>query len=124
MRFIMMIQGDKNYEAGKPPDPRLNEAIGKLAQDMTKSGVLLSTEGLLPSSRGARVTVANGKLMVTDGPFAETKEIIGGFAIVQVRSKQAAIEMGSDFMELHRQILGPEWEGVCEIRELSERGEP
>ncbi len=120
MRFMMMIKGDKDYEAGAPPDPRLMAAIGTLTEEMIKAGVVLSSEGLLPSSKGARIRVAGGKLTVTDGPFSEAKEVIGGFAIVQASSKDEAIAMGSDFMRLHRDILGPAWEGECEVRQLAD----
>ena len=118
MRFMTMIEGDKNYEAGAPPDPRLMAAIGKLTEEMMKAGVVVATEGLHPSSKGARIQASGGKLTVTDGPFSEAKELIGGFAILQVKSKAEAIEMGRRFMQLHQDILGPTWEGHLEIRQL------
>jgi hypothetical protein len=111
MRFMMMIKADKNYEAGMPPSAELMAAMGKYTEDMTKSGALLSTGGLLPSSQGSRIKVSGGKLAVIDGPFAETKELIGGFAIVQAKSKTEALEMARSFMQLHRDVLGPSWEG-------------
>jgi hypothetical protein len=93
-------------------------AIGKLTEEGIKSGVLLATEGLLPSSKGALVRLSGGKLTVTDGPFAEAKELIGGFAIIQVKSKEEAVEQASRFMRLHQEILGPSYTGECEIRQL------
>ena len=120
MRFMTMIKADKNYEAGAPPDPRRMAAIGELTEEMIKAGVVLATEGLLPSSKGARLRLSGGKLTVTDGPFAEAKELIGGFAILRAKSKQEAIELGSRFLRLHEQILGPTWEGECEIRQLAD----
>ena len=87
---------------------------------MIKAGVVLATEGLLPSSKGARVRLSDGKLTLIDGPFTETKELVGGFAIVKASSKAEAIELGSKFMMLHREALGGKWEGECEIRQLSE----
>jgi hypothetical protein len=120
MRFIMMVKADKNYEAGAPPDPKLLAAMGQFTHEMIKAGVVLAAEGLLPSSKGARVRVAEGKLTVIDGPFTEAKELIGGFAIVKASSKAEAIELGSRFMLLHKQALGGAWEGECEIRQLSE----
>jgi hypothetical protein len=77
MRFMIMVKADKDYEAGLPPKPELLGAIGKLSHDMVRAGVLVQTGGLLPSSRGARVRASGGKLSVTDGPFAETKELVG-----------------------------------------------
>ena len=88
MRFMMMVKVDKDYEAGLPPKPEPLAAIGKLTHDMVKAGVLLETGGLLPSSRGARVRASGGKLSVTDGPFAETKELVGGYAIVAAKSRE------------------------------------
>jgi hypothetical protein len=122
MRFIMMIKANKDYEAGVPPDPKLLAAIGQYTQEMIKKGVVLATEGLLPSSKGARVRLTDGKLTVTDGPFTEAKELIGGFAIVKASSRKEAIELGSRFMMLHKEALGGKWEGECEIRQLSEYG--
>ena len=118
MRFMMMVKADKAYEAGLPPNPELIGAIGKLSDEMVQAGVLLETGGLLPSSRGARVRVSGGKLTVTDGPFAETKELIGGYAIVQASSREQAIELGKQFMELHARVLGPSYDGECEVRQL------
>jgi hypothetical protein len=118
MRFMTMVKADKNYEAGAPPDPRLMEAIGKLSEEMMKAGVLVSSEGLLPSSKGARIRASGGKLSVTDGPFSEAKELIGGLAILQVKSKDEAIELARRFMTVHQDVLGPGWEGEIEIRQL------
>ena len=118
MRFMMMVKADPNYEAGKPPNPELLEAIGKLTDDMVKAGVLVQTGGLLPSSKGARVRVSRGSLSVTDGPFPETKELIGGYAIVEAASRDDAIQLGRRFMELHAKIIGPSYDGECEIRQL------
>ncbi len=118
MRFMMIVKADKDYEAGAPPNPELMAAIGKLAEEGMKSGVVVSNGGLLPSSQGARIQVSEGKLTVTDGPFAETKELIGGYAIIQANSRKEAIELGSNFMQLHADILGPAYEGQLEIRQM------
>jgi hypothetical protein len=118
MRFMVMVKADKDYEAGLPPKPELLAAIGKLSQDMVKAGVLLETGGLLPSSRGARVRASGGKLSVTDGPFAETKELVGGYAILQAKSRDEAVELGKQFMEVHVTVLGSSYDGECEIRQL------
>jgi hypothetical protein len=93
------------------------DAMGKLAEDATKAGVLVETGGLLQSAAGARVRVSGGKITVTDGPFAEAKELVGGYAILEVKSKAQAIEETRRFMELHRQHW-PGWEGEAEIRQI------
>ena len=118
MRFMMMMKADKNYEAGIPPSPELMAAIGKLTADMVEAGVLVQTGGLLPSSKGAQIRASRGALTVTDGPFPETKEVIGGFAIVEVASRDEAIKLARRFMELHVTVSGPSYEGECEIRQL------
>jgi len=118
MRFMMIVKGDKNYEAGAPPKPELLAAIGKLSEEMIKAGVLLDMGGLLPSSKGARINVKQGKLTVTDGPFSEAKELIGGYAILQVKSREEAIERGRRFMQLHADVLGPSYDGELEIRQM------
>ena len=118
MKFMMMIKADRSYEAGAPPSPELMAAIDKLTEEMTKTGVMVDTGGLYPSSKGARVRAAGGTLSVTDGPFTEAKELIGGYAIVNVNSKADAIDLTKRFMKLHSDILGPSWEGECEIRQM------
>jgi hypothetical protein len=123
MRFMVMVKADKDYEAGLPPKPELLAAIGKLSQDMVKAGVLLETGGLLPSTRGARVRASGGKLSVTDGPFTETKELVGGYAIVQAQSRDEAVELGKQFMEVHVTVLGSSYDGECEIRQLFDAGD-
>jgi hypothetical protein len=92
MRFMMMIKADKNSEAGIMPGEDLLVAMGKYNEELIKAGVMLAGEGLQPSSKGARVRFAGGKSTVIDGPFAETKELVAGFWIIQVKSKEEAIE--------------------------------
>ena len=123
MRFMVMVKANKDYEAGLPPKPELLAAIGKLSHDMVEAGVLLETGGLLPSSRGARVRASGGKLSVTDGPFTETKELVGGYAIVQAQSRDEAVELGKQFMEVHVTVLGSSYNGECEIRQLFDAGD-
>ena len=118
MRFMMIVKADKDYEAGVPPKAELIAAIGKLSEEMARSGILLESGGLLPSSAGARVRVAGKRLTVTDGPFAETKELVGGFAILQAKSKEEAIELGKRFMQVHAEVLGPSYEGELEVRQV------
>ena len=92
MRFMVLVKADKNSEAGVMPSQQLLTAMGKYNEDLAKAGVLLAAEGLHPSSKGARVRFAGGKKTVIDGPFTETKELIAGFWLWQVKSKEEAIE--------------------------------
>jgi hypothetical protein len=123
MRFMMIVKADKDYEAGKPPSQAMMEAVGKHAETMMKAGVLLDSGGLLPSRMGARILVGKGKMTVTDGPFAETKELIGGYAVLQADSKEEAIELGRQFMQIHIDVLGPGYEGELEIRQMFDPGQ-
>jgi hypothetical protein len=118
MRFMMIVKANKAYEAGEPPNPKLMAAVAKLGEEQMKKGTLLMTGGLAPSSQGARVYVSGGTLDVKDGPFSETKELVGGFAIMQAESLAEAIEHGRRFMSLHREVMGPSYEGQLEIRPL------
>ncbi len=122
MRFMMIVKADRDYEAGRPPSPALMAAIGELTGEMTRTGVVLETGGLLPSAAGARINVSKGRLTVTDGPFIEVKELIGGYAIIRARSKAEAVEHGKRFMAVHADTLGPGYEGELEIRQLAEFG--
>ena len=92
MRFMVLVKADKNSEAGVMPSQQLLTAMGKYNEQLAKAGVLLAAEGLHPSSKGARVRFAGGKKTVIDGPFTETKELIAGFWLWQVKSKEEAIE--------------------------------
>jgi hypothetical protein len=102
MRFMMIYKpaDTKDMEAGVPPTQDEMAKMGAFIGELAASGVLLATDGLQPSSKGARVRLAKGKLTVTDGPFTETKELIAGFAIVQVKSKAEAIELAERFLKL------------------------
>jgi hypothetical protein len=92
MRFMVMVKATKSSEAGELPDRKLIEDMGRFNEELVKAGVMLAGEGLQPSSKGARVRFAGDKRTVIDGPFAETKELIAGFWIFQVKSKAEAIE--------------------------------
>src|SRR5262245_41423492 len=116
MRFMLIARATKDSEAGVPPDPRLMAAIGKFAEEMTKAGVMLEMGGLAPSSKGARLRLSGGKVTVTDGPFAEAKELIGGYAIVQVKSKEEAVELARRFLMIHAEVLGPSYVAESEVR--------
>ena len=92
MRFMVIVKADKNSEAGVMPDEKLLAEMGKYNEELAKAGVLLAGEGLHPSSRGARVRFSGSKRTVIDGPFPETKDLVAGFWIFQVKSKEEAIE--------------------------------
>ena len=104
MRFLIMHKSNEENEAGVPPSKELIEGMGKLMEESSRAGVLLAAEGVHPSSRGARLSFSGGKRTVTDGPFAEAKELIAGFAIVQVESKEEAIEWATRFAEVHGDV--------------------
>jgi hypothetical protein len=110
MRFLSIY---KHAERNTPPTPEEMAAMGKLIEEAMKAGWLLSTEGCMPTAMGARVRRSDGKVTVTDGPFAETTEVVGGFAILKANSKAEAIEMTKGF-------LGHVGEGECELRQLYE----
>jgi hypothetical protein len=118
MKFMLISYATKDWEAGLPPDPRLLATIPRLSETMPKGGSLVGTGGLAPSAMGAKVRVSGGKVVVTDGPFSETKEIVGGYAIVDVRSKEDAIAIAREFWQLHVDVLGPSYEGAGEIRQM------
>jgi hypothetical protein len=120
MRYLMMVKGDDDYEAGKPPSPEMMAAVGAHAEKMAKAGVLLDMGGLLPSAAGAKVVIEGGKARVVDGPFSESKELIGGYAILKADSKEEAIRLGREFMQLHVDVLGPSYSGELEIRQMAD----
>ncbi len=122
MRYMMIVKGDENFAESGPPPMELMEAIGKLGEEATKAGKMVSMGGLHHSSKGATVRLKGGKLITTDGPFTEAKEVIGGFTILNLASKEEAIQEAIKFMELHRR-LWPTWEGVTEVRPMYEENE-
>jgi len=98
MRYMIIV---KMTEPSPPPSSEMLAAMGKLNEEMIAAGVLLAAEGLQPSRSGAKVRMQNGKLEVRDGPFAEAKELIGGYAVLEAPSKEAAIALGAEFVQLH-----------------------
>lgn len=121
MRFMMLVKATPESEAGLPPNPELMAAIGRLTEEQLASGKLvamLDGGGLLPSSRSARVKLAGGRVSTVDGPFTEAKELVGGYAIMEVRSMEDALELGREFMQVHAEVMGPGYEGELEIRPL------
>ena len=133
MRFMVMVKANKDSEAGVMPSKEMLEAMGKFNEEMVKAGVMLAGEGLQASSKGARIHFNQGKPTVTDGPFTEAKELIAGYWIIQVKSKQEAIEwmkrcpppMGNGAGELEiRQVFEASDFGAeltPELREAEER---
>lgn len=118
MRFMMIVKATRDSEAGVPPPVELMSAIARLGQEAALAGRMVASGGLLPSSAGVRVDVARGRLRVTDGPFSEAKELVGGFAIFELPSRAEAVAAGRAFMQLHADVLGPDWEGQLEIRPM------
>jgi len=108
MRFLSIY---KHPESNTPPSPEEMARMGQLVEDWMKSGKLLATEGCLPSVLGARVRVDSGKFTVSDGPFTEAKEVVGGFAILEAPSREAAVEYAKEFLQFTGQ-------GECELRQL------
>ncbi len=109
MRFLCLYKSAK--PEGTPPTQEEMEKMGKLIEHDMKSGILLATEGCLPSAKGARIRLSGGKFTVTDGPFTESKEVIGGFALIRAKSKEEAIEYTKNFLK----IAG---DGETEIRQV------
>jgi hypothetical protein len=120
MRFMMLIKANKDFEAGVPPSQKLMAAMGQLSEEMTRAGVVLSSEGMLPSSAGTRIRYSAGKRSVIDGPFTEAKELIGGFAIVRAASKQEALALAERVVAIHIECGVPEFE--MEVRPLFDPG--
>jgi len=112
MRFLSMIRINEN--SGQVPSEQLMTDMGKLIEEQTRAGVLISTAGLRPTSEGKRLRLRRGKLSIVDGPFTEAKEVIGGYAILEAKSKEEAVELTKRFLEIH----GDEWDIECEVRQL------
>ncbi|GAB2543373.1 YciI family protein [Rhodanobacter koreensis] len=114
MRFLSMVRINEN--SGQQPSEQLMSDMGKLMEEMTRAGVLLDTAGLRPTSEGVRVKLSRGKISVIDGPFTETKEVIGGYAMIQASSREEAIQWTRRFLQVH----GDEWDIDCEVRQVAE----
>jgi hypothetical protein len=114
MKYLTFV---RSSEKNGPPPPALMAAIGQLGADASRAGTLVLMGGLYQSAKGARVRLADGKITVTDGPFTESKEVIGGYAMHQVNSYEEAVKLTVDFMELHR-LHWPGWEGESELRQV------
>jgi hypothetical protein len=114
MRFMMMVKAAEN--SGMPPKA-LMDAMEKLTVDAVKNGTMVMGGGLAPTAQSNRIRLSGGKISVIDGPFTESKEVIGGFAIMDLKSKEEALEVAKHFIDLHRQHW-PGWEGESEVRQM------
>ena len=121
MRFMFIVKSAHFA----PPPPKLLEAMDKLADREIKAGRMLDNGGLTPLAAGAQVRVIDGRLSVVDGPFVEAKEVIGGYAVFELRNKEEALASAVEFMQLHKDLF-PGWEGTCELRAFASapHGEP
>ena len=113
-RYLSMIRIDEQNLPAEGPSPEFSERMGALFEEVTKAGVMLDTAGLTPTSEGTRVTWSGGKLRYTDGPFTETKEVVGGYAILQAKDKAEALEWTNRFLQIHEET----WTVTAEIREI------
>ena len=115
-RYLSLIRIDERNAPTDDPGPEFDQRMGALFEEITKAGVMLDTAGLTPTSEGTRVTWSGGKFRFTDGPFTESKEVIGGYAILQAKDKAEALEWTKRFLEIH-----PEhWTVTSEVREIAE----
>lgn len=115
-RYLSMIRIDENAAPPEGPSPELMQRMDELIEEMTKAGVLLDTAGLTPAAQGKRVRWEGGGLTVTDGPFAESKEVVGGYALIQAKDMAEAVEWTKRFLKVHEE----HWTVTCEVRELAE----
>jgi hypothetical protein len=118
MKCLMLIKHSESYRA-EPIPQALMDAMGDFVAEGLRSGVLKDTAGLRSTAEGFRVRSSGNRLKVTDGPFTEAKEVVGGYALVEVASKEEALEVARQFMELHR-VHWPAFDGECEVRPLED----
>jgi len=114
MRFMMMV---KHAEISGPPPKELMDAIAILTEEAHKNGTIRGNGGLAPMAQTTRVRLSGGQIKVTDGPFAEAKEVVGGYAEFELKSKEEAVKSAVEFMELHKKYW-PGWEGETEVRQI------
>jgi hypothetical protein len=120
VKYLSFIRHSEKHRASPPP-AELMQAMGAFVERSKRDGTLVDTGGLLPSKEGARVRLDGGKITVTDGPFSESKEVIGGWAILEATSKAEAIRIATEFMDLHRKHW-PDFVGECEVRPMFDPG--
>ncbi|MET8627360.1 YciI family protein [Kitasatospora sp. NPDC004669] len=119
-RFMTLIRIDENARGGWEPDPGFEQRMGALFEEITKAGVMLETAGLTPTAEGTRLTWTDGKVGCTDGPFTETKEVVGGYAILQCKDKAEALEWTRRFLQTHP----AKWTVEAEVRQIDEMPQP
>ena len=122
MRYMMFIKHVKDYGDAAVP-PGLYEDMGKFIEQYAKAGNFVGGAGLQSLAKGTQVRLKAGKITVVDGPFAESKEIVGGYAIMDFKTREEALDNARRFMELHRKHM-PDFEGICEVRPLEEEAQP
>lgn len=115
-RFLTMIHIDERNIPAENPGPEFDERMGALLEEITKAGVMLDTAGLTPTSEATRLTWSGGGVRYTDGPFTETKEVIGGYSLIQAKDKAEALEWAKRFLEVHP----ADWTLTAEVREIAE----
>lgn len=115
-RYLTMVRIDENNAPAEGPDEALMQRMGALIEEMTKAGVLLDTAGLTPSAQGRRVHYDKGEITVTDGPFTESKEVVGGYAILQAKDEAEVLEWTKRFLKVH----GEHWTVTSEVRQIAE----
>ncbi|MGB7052181.1 MAG: YciI family protein [Acidimicrobiales bacterium] len=115
-RYLSMIRVDEQNRPAEGLSPESQERMGKLFEEITKAGAMLDTAGLTPTADGTRVTISGGKLSYTDGPFTESKEVVGGYAILQAKDKAEALEWVKRFLQVH----DDSWTVTAELREIAE----
>jgi hypothetical protein len=122
MRYMMFIKHAENFRIEEVPQS-LFAAMGEFVGESMKNGSIIDTAGLQPTAKGKRIRLTGGKLTVIDGPFTETREVIGGYALVEAKSNEEALVLARRFMDLHR-IHWPAFEGECEVRPLENMEPP
>ena len=115
MRFMMLVKSAEKNSG--PPPKELMDAMTKLSEEAVKAGTMIASGGLAPTAASTRVRLSGGKVTAIDGPFTEAKEVVGGYAVFDLKSKKEAIEGALRFMELHKKYW-PGWEGETEIRQI------
>ena len=118
MRFMYIVTSSQQMRG---PSPALAEAMQRISEREIKAGRMIDNGGLMPLATGARVRIVDGELSVVDGPFIEAKEVIGGYAIFELRDKVEALAMAKEFMQLHLDHM-PGWDGTCELRAFATPG--
>jgi hypothetical protein len=121
MKYLSFVRHSESYRQSPPP-PGFMDAMRAFMEKSFKEGTLVETGGLLPSKDGVRLRLANGKITVTDGPFTESKEIIGGWAVLRANSKEEVLRVATEFMDLHRKYW-PGFEGESEVRPMFDPGQ-